>query len=152
MFMALTRWHLDYANMGHGKFRIHLAHAFLTLGKVPFAAGHAAAVTAASERHTLKAFANYDSEHHQCGFCPKGIHGYFYCDTCFPDGRATHALCNPSKGRDCYAKHVAGEKPAHGCRIQIAKKGERESPRLAARAQKRSAPASAPAPTARRRM
>ena len=121
VFMAITRWHLDYANMGHGKFRIRLAHAFMTLGKVPFTAGHAAAVTAVSELHKLKKFGNYDSEHHQCGFCPKGIHGYFYCDTCFPDGRATHALCNPSKGRDCYAKHVAGEKPAHGCRIQIAK-------------------------------
>ena len=85
------------------------------------------------------------------GYCAKAVHGYYYCKTCFPDGRPTHALCNPSKGRDCYTKHAAGEQPQHGCRIQIAKKAERASPRLAERAQKRP-PASAPAAGGRRRL
>ena len=30
-------------------------------------------------------------------------------------------------------KHLAGEKPVHGCRVQIAKKADRHSPRQAAR-------------------
>ena len=51
-----------------------------------------------------------------------------YCKTCFPDGLPDHALCNPSTGRSCYAKHCAGEQAAHKINIGI-KKAVRSSPR-----------------------
>jgi hypothetical protein len=67
-------------------------------------------------------------------------------------GERGHALCNPAVKRGCYEKHVAGDKPLHGCRIGIAKKeAVHESPRQAEK-RARAAPASAPAPSARRRV
>ena len=84
-----------------------------------------------SGEHRIRTFQNKANEHHQRDYCAKDVQGYFYRETCLPDGHPTHALCNPSKGRDCYAKHVSGEKPQHGCRIQIAKNAERALPQLA---------------------
>ena len=50
---------------------------------------------AACDMHILSKFSNYKNEHHQCGFCDSGVHGYNYCVTCFPDGKPTLAptLC-----------------------------------------------------------
>ena len=63
----------------------------------------------------MKKFDNYDDEHHHCGFCTH--EAYWYCETCFPGGRPTHAFCNPATKRDCYAQHVAGIAPARHCRV-----------------------------------
>ena len=67
----------------------------------------------------------------------------------------THALCNPVLKRECYGKHAAGCIPVHKVHVGIKKK-ERGSPRLAERDRARGlhadAPASDPAPTARRRI
>lgn len=136
VYKAVGKWgHDDYQRIGHVTFRKRLAHAFLTLGKVPYPGrqgeGGAGASSSAEHYHKLVRFKNYDDEHHKCGFCP--AQSYFYCGTCFPDGRPTHAVCNPTKNANCLAKHLAGEKPVHGCRVQIAKKADRHSPRQAAR-------------------
>ena len=45
VYKALTHWHPDHKTLSHPKFRIRLAHAFLTLGKVPFATGHTSALS-----------------------------------------------------------------------------------------------------------
>ena len=74
----------------------------------------------ASEFHRMKKFDNYEDEHHRCGFCAH--EAYWYCKTCFPGDRPTHAFCNPATGRDCYAKHVAGENPSRHCRVGIKKR------------------------------
>ena len=92
---------------------------------------------------------------HQCGYCAKGTNGYFYCATIvpFPDGNATHALCNPTLKRQCFGKHVAGHIPVH--KIHIGIKKSRSSPRLADRAQRAAAAARAaarPTPSAKRRL
>ena len=148
--------HWKSKRLGHGKFRGRLAHAFLTLGKVEFntaGGSHAAQAEPTAEekgRHKIEKFANYDNEHHKCGYCGT-VHGYFFCRTCFPDGKATHALCfNRSKG-ECFEKHALKVQPAFGCRVGIAKKSAVcSSPRLAAKQKRR--PASDPAPAARRRI
>ena len=106
--------------------------------------------------HILSKFSNYKNEHHQCGFCARGVNGYYYCVTCFPDGKPTHALCNPTLGRSCFSKHAAGQTPSHKIAIGI-KKAQRGSPRLAdrvAQAVQRNAapPAARPPPAARRRI
>lgn len=44
---------------------------------------------------------------HQCGYCKSGTKAYYFCITCFPDGKPTHALCNPTTGRECFAQHIA---------------------------------------------
>ena len=89
--------------------------------------------SAANDFHILQRFDNYANEHHQCGFCPRGVGAYYYCKTCFPDGRPTHAACNPSVGRDCFAKHVAGHAPTHSISLGIKKKAAvRSSPQRAA--------------------
>ena len=135
VYKALLYWHRDYKTLGHGNFRKRLAHACLTLGKVSYGAGGSreGSPSAANDFHILQKFDNYKNEHHQCGFCPRGVNSYYYCKSCFPDGRPTHAVCNPSVGRDCFAKHVAGHAPAHSISLGIKKKAAvRSSPQRAA--------------------
>ena len=69
-----------------------------------------------------------NNEGHKCGYC--GKKAYYYCPTCFPDEEPTHAICNPTTNRDCFAKHVAGEKPKHCMRHAKRKEpeGGRERP------------------------
>ena len=63
---------------------------------------------------------------------------------------ATHALCNPTLKRDCYAYHCAGRTPTHKSTLVIKKKeskkppGEktRESPRQKNRTRPRADPGS----------
>ena len=158
VYKALVHFHPDYKSLSHPDFRKRLAHAFLTLGKVAFAATTTAAAAAAAaaaagpssehepKLHKLVRFSSYKNEHHKCGFCVpasdgKQVNGYFYCITCFPDGQPTHALCNPTCNRPCYALHCRGDVPRHRCKPGIAKR--RASPRLAAKkrpAEKRAAP------------
>ena len=139
VYKALVTWHPVYKRDGlsHPKFRKMLAHTLLTLGKAKYgsegqgagAAGPYSSSSACAHHH-LARFDNYDHEKHQCGFCPRGTGAYFYCTTCFPDGQATHALCNPTLERECYGKHAAGMKPTHTIRIGIKKKNPvRSSPR-----------------------
>ena len=103
--------------------------------------------------HEMQRFDNYHNEKHQCGYCDSGISGYFYCKTCFPDGRPTHAFCNPSGPRkpDCYAKHCAGVAPTHTLHIGIKKAAVRGSPRRA-RNEGDETPGDAPPPAAHRRL
>jgi hypothetical protein len=107
----------------NGEFRKRIAFAYLTLGKVPYGSSGGGGPGSGGAVHKITTFANYASEHHQCGYCPRGTNGYWYCSTCFPPGtNPTHALCNPSKGRDCFAKHVRGDPPMHKINIGIKKK------------------------------
>eukprot|EP00966_Prymnesium_polylepis_P028038 648403-Prymnesium_polylepis.1 len=161
VYKALLMWHPDYKNGGlsHSTFRKMLAFTFLTLGKAQF--GDDGTQTAAAEPsgpsnfHLLARFGNYPGEKHQCGFCNKGVGGYFYCKTCYPDGKPLYALCNPTLQRGCYEKHISGAKALHMCSIGIQKKTRLcVSPRQAAREQatRAGAPASDPVPPARRRI
>lgn len=125
----------DYKTLSHGDYRKHLAHAFFTLGKAKFGENSAGedgnGSPATCMHHEMQRFDNYVNEKHQCGFCPSGICGYFYCKSCFPDGRPTHAFCNPSgpRKRDCYEKHCAGVTPTHTLHLGIKKAAIRGSPR-----------------------
>jgi hypothetical protein len=136
VFLALTRWHPEYPKLTHTHFRVLLAHAMLTLGKVKFgeAVGEAAASAGPSCSYCVLENFNKlddggDNEGHKCAYCPKKA--YFYCKACFPDGGTTitAACCNPELGRDCFAKHVAKVQPAHGMRRKIATAATRKSPR-----------------------
>ena len=52
-----------------------------------------------------------------------------YCKRCFPDASSVeYATCNPATGRNCFAKHVLGVKPTHGCAAHVV-----HSPRLLAK-------------------
>ena len=129
VYLALKRWHPDHTALSHGEFTKAFAHALITLGKEQMApaSGHHPVPSGSTLVHEMCRFNNYKNEKHQCGFCNNG--GYFYCVTCFPDGKPTHAFCNPSTGRGCYGRHCAGERPEHSLSMGIKKKCVRNSPR-----------------------
>ena len=159
VYKALQYFHpsAEYKTLGHGDFRKQLAHAFLTLGKAEFGENSDGEDSYGSPaicmHHEMQRFDNYVNEKHQCGFCAAGISGYFYCKTCFPDGRPTHAFCNPTGPRkpDCYSKHCAGVTPLHTLHLGIKKAAIRGSPRRA-RTEGEETPGDAPPPAARRRL
>ena len=139
VFKALVYFHPDYKKLTHPRFRRLLAHAMLTLGKVPF--GEAEPEPEARPAHsccTLKRFTSYTNEKHQCGYCQQK--SYFYCATCFPEEKkAEYAICNPcSSDKPCFHRHIIGEKPTH--KMQHIKKKKkaaeptRASPRRASQA------------------
>ena len=82
---ALVYFHPDYKNLQHPRFRVLLAHALLTLGKVPFGQEPEAAAEAQADHSycMLDRFTAYCNEKHQCGYCKQK--SYFFCSTCFPD-------------------------------------------------------------------
>ena len=53
-----------------------------------------AAPPAPTDFHKPVRFDSYVNEHHQCGFCGKGVNAYYYCVKCFPDGSPMHTFCN----------------------------------------------------------
>ena len=114
VFKALVYFQPNYANLQHPRFRVLLAHAMLTLGKVPF--GQVEEAPEARPDHTycqLVRFSSYANEKHQCGYCKEKA--YFYCATCFPnEAEAQYGICNPTaKDRPCFHKHVSGVAPTH---------------------------------------
>ena len=115
VFKALVYFHPDYATLQHPRFRVLLAHAMLTLGKVPFSEVAAGAGAEAQPDHTyciLKKFTSFKAEKHQCGYCNNKP--YHYCSTCFPDEKeAGYAICHSGLGASCYHKHVTGVKNTH---------------------------------------
>jgi len=120
VFKALTYFHPDHKTLQHPRFRVLLAHALLTLGKVEFGTdpdGHSTTPSAPDDSYCrLGRFKDEDGEtinaKHQCGYCKE--RAYLYCTTCFPDGiTPMHACCNPNTGRPCFAKHVLKEKCTH---------------------------------------
>ena len=55
-------------------------------------------------------------EKHKCGYCGNKS-AYMCCNGCFPTiGEAKYAICNPSTGRNCYERHLAGEEPEYKMR------------------------------------
>jgi hypothetical protein len=141
VYKAIYMWHPEHKNkLSHTTFRKMLAFTLITLGKAAYDPNEKDAAASSSgpvQYHELAMFRNYKGEHHQCDFCK--TQAYHYCKTCFPDGKATHAICNPALHNGCYEKHVAGETPSHKCIVGIQKKKrtgppERTSPRQAAAA------------------
>ena len=128
----------DFGGVSHVKFRQMLAHALLTLGKIPFGEEppeEKAADTEAGHEEKfcqLARFEAYKNEKHQCGFCEHKA--YWYCETCFPDPSSVpYALCNVGgTGRTCFAQHVLGHEPKHACEAHA-----RQSPRLLKKRQER---------------
>jgi len=112
---ALVYFHPDYKNLQHPRFRVLLAHALLTLGKVPFGQEPEAAAEAQADHSycMLDRFTAYCNEKHQCGYCKQK--SYFFCSTCFPDeSQAKYGICNPTaKDRPCFHKHISGVAPTH---------------------------------------
>ena len=87
----------DFGGVSHVKFRQMLAHALLTLGKIPFGEEppeEKAADTEAGHEEKfcqLTRFEAYKNKKHQCGFCEHKA--YWYCETCFPDPSSVQAQC-----------------------------------------------------------
>ena len=108
----------------------------LTPGKVPFEPDDDTDTPGCSTDATADIPSGYcklhgfqaQNEGHKCGYC--GMKAYFYCSTCFPDDQPTHAICNPTTNRDCFAKHMHGVKPTHCMRHAKRKEpeGGRERP------------------------
>ena len=131
IYRALTCFRADeWGSVSHRSYRERLAHALLTLG-APWGQAEGAGINDASEQDghycTLVRFEAYKNEKHQCGHCKEKA--YFYCKRCFPDASSVeYATCNPATGRKCFAKHVLGVKPTHGCAAHVV-----HSPRLLAK-------------------
>ena len=49
-----------------------------------------------------------------CAYC--GEKAYYFCGKCFDYDEPTAACCSTNTGRDCFARHIAGEKPIHTMR------------------------------------
>ena len=150
VYLALIYWHPEYngtqgTKLTHIHFRILLAHALLTLGKVKFGETPAEAGGAGpSQTHhcTLVHFKTLPdggkNEGHNCAYC--GSKAYYYCKTCFPDGGTTitAACCSTAGGGTngkCFAQHVANERPKHFMRRLLKKRpaeATRQSPRRVA--------------------
>ena len=130
VFKALVYFHPDYAKLQHPRFRVLLAHAMLTLGKVQFGTSAAPAPAAQPDSSycSLERFKRYKNEKHQCGYCK--AKSYFYCPKCFPDGtQPNYGICPPTnKNKPCLHKHIAGIAPTHRAQ-QVAKRTmTRDSP------------------------
>ena len=175
VYKALRHFHPDHQTLAHPKFRRMLAHAMLTLGKATFgepppqnAAQAPVEVCQPCKLEKFDAYADDGKKNvgHQCGYCKTGTKGYYFCITCFPNGKPTHAICNPATGRECFAQHMLKEPIKHFLRNIGPKRGRtddepqsgpRTSPRRAGpRAQRANArdtqrSASAPARSAHAR-
>ena len=139
----------------HSEFRKRLALAFLTLGKHKWGeplvepASKPPAQDGLSHEHICKTFSAITGkrcEGHVCGYC--GEKAYLCCISCFPDVKeAGYAICNPSTGKTCYAKHVLGEPNEHSMHVKANAEAERraglrESPATLAKKERKRAAAS----------
>ena len=139
VFKALKHFQPSFKQLQHPHFRVLLAHAILTLGKVEFGKDPTAdpADARAADEHQcyLTRFkdgaGNPKNEKHQCGYCTNRC--YLYCPICFlgaENGDLTvidYGICNPATGRNCYAKHVTGVKNTHHMHMNLP---QRTSPRV----------------------
>ena len=113
--------HFQHVTYHHSEFRKRLALAFLTLGKhdwgTPLTLPSEPASTSSSELcHPCKTFTQLTGkarEGHTCGYCGTES-AYLCCTACFPDPTTAYGICNPSTGRDCFARHVLGLPATHG--------------------------------------
>ena len=101
----------------HNEFRKRLAHAFLTLGKVPYEKSIDEIVRDAKKTkvclHHMRSFEAMGAGRAAklaCGYCGARS-AYLMCVDCFPTYEdVKYGICNPVTGRTCVQEHVLGTK------------------------------------------
>lgn len=129
VFKALIYFYSGFKNLSHGEFRMRLAWAFLTLGKVGYPKDMLAAGEAGSSTDFPAATSDIEaplpggthlyvrhpkeSPLHRCAYCGKP--SYYKCATCEATGLGTISVCGPraSAKRECRKKHADGMKLKH---------------------------------------
>ena len=137
VYKSLVYFFPAYKKMPHGEFRMRLAFAFLTLGKVPYpgrtypgdafygaaraqaagaqAGGSGDGVTPAQAplpggTHEYVRKTGFSSS--TCGYCGNAC--YWYCLTCEQNGLGRIHVCGPKCKGICRKEHADGVELRHG--------------------------------------